>query len=150
VILLSTATSFSQDFKTLTPVVVSTSSGQMNEKVWSAFQSDFKDAKNVTWYKNEKNYMIKFVLNEIAQQVLYNSKGQQIYHLSYVEESGMPADVVKLIKATYYSYTITLGIKIEQDGKNIWVINLEDANKLLFVRIENNETELVKELEKAN
>lgn len=151
VILLAAAPSFSQDFKTLSPVTVtSSSSGQMSEKVWTAFQSDFKDAQNVSWYKNDKNYMIKFVLNDIAQQVLYNSKGQQIYHLSYVEESNMPADVIKLIKNTYHSYNITLGIKIEQDGKNIWVINMEDAKKLLFVRIENNETELVKELEKAN
>jgi hypothetical protein len=147
---ISNTAIYSQDFKTLSPVtIISNTTGVMSEKVWATFQKEFKEAQNVTWYKNDKNYVIKFVLNEIAHQILYNAKGQKIYHLRYVEEPGLPADLVKLLKTTYRGFAIKLGIHIQQHNQSIWVMNLENSQHLIFVRVENGETEVVNELEYA-
>lgn len=137
------------DSKQLPDVTVTSSDLKMDERVWNNFQKEFKEATNVTWYKKDKTYIIKFILNEIAQTVLYSQKGQQVYHLSYVEEKNMPAAIKDQVKSVFYNYAITLSIKVEQGGRTIWVVNMENDKKLLFVRLENGEMELVEELDNA-
>lgn len=135
--------------KDLPVVTVTSSNVKMDERVWNNFKSDFKDAYRVTWYKSDKAYIIKFILNEIAQTVVYTQKGQQVYHLSYVEGKDMPVNIKEAVENSFPRYSITLAIKVEQNRRTIWVVNMENAQKLLFVRVEDDEVELVKELENA-
>ena len=134
-------------FKELSPVTV-TSTAAMNEKVKKAFEQEYKDARIASWYKMDKNTMIKFVLNDIVQRILYNEKGQQIYHLSYYEEKTMPGDIVKLIRKSYATYTISQAINVKQDNRDIWVVTVENKSTYYFVRVEDGETELVETMEK--
>lgn len=135
--------------KNLPDVKVTSTIVKMDERVWNSFQDEFKGATNVTWYKLDKDYLIKFIMNDIAQKVLYNKKGQQIYHISYCAETNMPAEVVRQLNNSFKGFSIKLSFKVEEEGRTIWVVNMENESKLLFVRIEDGELELVKELENA-
>ena len=134
-------------FKELSPVTV-TSTATMNEKVKKVFEQEYKDARITSWYKTDKNTLIRFVLNDIVQHILYNERGRQIYHLSYYEEKNMPADVVKLIRHSYPGYTISQAVNVKQDNRDIWVVTAEDQTTYYFIRTEDGETELVKTMEK--
>lgn len=135
--------------KSLPDVKVTSTIIKMDERVWNSFQDEFKGATNITWYKVDKDYLIKFIMNDIAQKVLYNKKGQQIYHITYCEETNMPAEVASRVKNSFKGFSIKLSLKVEEEGRTIWVVNMENESKLLFVRIEDGELELVKELENA-
>ncbi|MBI2730293.1 MAG: hypothetical protein HYX40_06020 [Sphingobacteriales bacterium] len=128
---------------------VTVNSAKMSEKVWHNFQQEFEGATKVSWYKTDKSWLIKFTLNEIAQQVLYNNYGQQVYHISYVYENKMPDDVKAQVKNTYHNFLINQSLKVDQDNRTIWIVTLESPAKILFVRIEEGEMELVKEMDNA-
>lgn len=137
------------DNKNLPDVKVTSTIVKMDERVWNTFQDEFKGATNITWYKVDKDYLVKFILNDIAQKVLYNKKGQQLYHISYCEETSMPAAIISRLTKQFKGFTIKLSLKVEEDNRTIWVVNMENETKLLFVRVEDGEVELVKELENA-
>jgi hypothetical protein len=130
------------DYKELSPITI-TSTGAMDENVKAAFNRDFKQVSNVTWFKMEKNTMIRFVMNNIIHRILYNQRGIQIYHIIYTEAKDMQSDVVNLVENSYGSYTLLRGIHILQGNIDIWIVCLEDSKNLIFVRVENGETELV-------
>ncbi|MBI1780318.1 MAG: hypothetical protein HYR66_02970 [Sphingobacteriales bacterium] len=137
------------DSKNLPDVKVTSTIVKMNERVWNTFQDEFRGATNVTWYKVDKDYLIKFVMNDIAQKVLYNKNGQQIYHISYFEEHEVPVTISTRLKNQFKGFSIKLALMVEENERVIWVINMENEEKLLFIRIEDGEVELVKELGNA-
>lgn len=55
-----------------------------------------------------------------------------------VTEANLPDGVRKLAKSNFVEYNITNAINVEQDQRNIWVINMEDR-KNVIVRVENGE-----------
>ena len=59
-------------------------------------------------------------------------------HIKYGTEANLPDDVRKLAKPNLVECNITNAINMEQDQRNIWVINMEDR-KNVIVRVENGE-----------
>jgi hypothetical protein len=145
IFLLSAGPSFGQqtDVKSLPEVTVTSSAATMSSMVWANFQKDFKGATNVTWYKIDKDFLIKFIMGEISQRALYNSKGHQIYHISYVGEKFTPDDVKDLLKSAFGTYLIIGSTKVEEAGRTIYVVNLQNKKNVALARVEDGEAEMV-------
>lgn len=137
----------SQDVQTLPPITV-TSSSNVTEKVTESFNSFFKDAYDQRWFKADKNFLVKFMASDQKNTALFKKNGNLIYHISYGHEKDLPAEIRKLVKSNYVDFSITSAIKVEQDDRKIWVVNLEDAKKLILVRVENEELEEVASYDK--
>lgn len=155
ILLLSlTSNAFAQvdTMKTLPAITVysNTSSANISQQVVQAFQKEFKDATNTRWYQLNKNYLVTFIQNDLNNRALYKKSGQQIYHISYGTEQNLPQDVLQLVKRSYDDYNITRAINVHQEGRNIWVVNLEGLKKLKIVRVEDGEIEEVESYQKTN
>jgi len=134
--------------KTLPPVTV-TSSANVSKKVSDAFQSNFKNAVNATWYRLDKDYLVKFITGDMNNQALYKRNGALVYQISYGHENNLPKEVRRLVKSNYIDFNIVQAINVQENNRNIWVVNLEDNNKLIVARIEDDGLEEVYNFDKS-
>ena len=134
--------------KTLPPVTV-TSTATVNQKVSNAFNASFKDAVSPTWYRLDKDYLVKFITGDMNNTALFKKNGAMVYQISYGNESNLPNEVRHLVKSNYVDYNIVQTINVKQDNRNIWVVNLEDDKKLVIARVEEGALEEVSNLDKT-
>lgn len=137
-----------QEEKQLPPVTV-TATSNVSRAVTKSFDKSFPDAQNTQWFKVNRRYLVDFISKDLKNRALYQKNGAMIYHLAYGTEQNLPDDVRKVVKSNYVDYNITHAIKVEQDNRNIWVVNLEDKNKLILVRIEDGALEEVGNYDKS-
>ncbi len=136
--------------KTLPPIKIVTTTAKVDQKVWDNFRKSFQGAEDVRWYKLDRNFLAKFVQNDQQNTALFNKKGYLLYHIAYGSESNLPDELRKQVKSAYVDFNISRAIKVEQDERTIWVVNVEDANNLILVRLENGELEEVQKLKKSS
>ncbi len=134
---------------TLPPVII-TGTSVVSQKVTDSFKKDFKDALHPRWYQMDKNYLVKFIMNEQKNNSLYDRNGYLIYHISYGKEKHLPADVISQVKTGYPTYDITTAIHVNQANRSIWVINLESGKNWVLARVEDGQLDEVERLRKAN
>ena len=140
---------FAQDIKEL-PSVTVTSSSNVNEKVTKSFKSYFSDVTNASWSKINRNYLVKFIMNDQKNTALFAKGGSLIYHITYGHEKHLPDNIRKLVKSNYVDFNIVSAIKVVQYERNVWVVTLEDSKKIILVRFEDGEMEEVNNLDKAS
>jgi len=148
-ILTSHSWAQNSDYVQFSPIIVTSATATMDVNVQAAFSKDFKNATNITWMKLDKSTIVKFLLNNILHRVLYNQKGGQIYHLSYPEAKDLSTDITSLLTNRFKGYSILRGIHVIQDHLDVWIISLENDTKLIFVRIQEDETELAETYDKG-
>jgi hypothetical protein len=91
-------------------------------------------------------YLVLFVKNENVNKALYDVKGNLIYTIYYGSEKDLPRDVRRLVRREYvgFEYNILQAIEVNEDNRNIWVINLSDDKSLITARVEDGIIEEVK------
>jgi len=134
--------------KTL-PTVTVTSTANVNQKVSNAFNASFKDAVSPTWYRLDKDYLVKFITGDMNNTALFKKNGALVYQISYGHESNLPKEVRHLVKSNYVDFNIVQAINVKEYNRNIWVVNLEDDKKLIIAKIEEGALEEVSNLDKS-
>lgn len=141
-------TTKTDSIKTLPPIVV-TSKVNVEAKVTEAFDKQFKDAVDPQWYKLSKNYLVKFIQNDMTNNALYKKNGRMVYHIAYGQERNLPDDIRTLVKNSYGDYNIISAVNVHQDDRNVWVVGLEGMKKLVQVRVEDGQLEEVGNYDKS-
>ena len=146
------SSAFSQDIKTLPAVTVeaSTAIAAVNAQITKSFTADFKDAVGVKWYKLNKNYLATFITGDMNNSALYGKHGYLIYNIGYGQEKNLPKEVRGVIKSVYYDYKITSIIKVNQDAREVWIVNMQDDKKLIIARVEDGVMDEVDNFDNAN
>lgn len=114
------------------------------------FSRTYGDASNVKWYRVGKFYGVNFISKEKAYKCLYNVKGHHMYSIMYGAEKDMPRDLRKQVKREYFDYAITSAAEVFEDGRHVWLVNMDDAKKALTVGVENNELQELSSYVKNN
>ena len=120
-----------------------------SSKVQSAFSNYFKNAANESWSKINKNYYVNFTVDGNKNRAMLTKAGNLIYTIFYGSEKDLPKEVRKQIKGTYYDYSIMSAIKVQQNNRMIWVVQMEDEKTNLTVRVEDGEMEEVRQFIKS-
>ncbi len=115
----------------------------------NALKKSFPEAENLRWYKHDKDYLAKFIKNDMDHNTLYKKNGYMKYDISYGSETNLPEDVRKLVQSSYGDFKITRAINVKEGGRDIWVVNLEGLKKYVTVRIEEGELEEVERYNKS-
>ena len=148
--ILFASSSFAQsNYIALSPIAISGVNLKVSEKIQTGFYKSFTDAENVKWYEVDKKILATFSMNEMNHRTLLNKRGGVIYHISYGSEKNLPVEVRKIVKSTYFDYKITMAVKVEEDKRTIWVVDMEDDKTLITVKVENEEMEEVRKLQKS-
>lgn len=132
-----------KDSVTTLPTVTVTSATVVTKEVDNAFIKGFPGAQNLRWYMFNKDYLAKFIQNDMKHQALFAKNGYLKYDVSYGNENHLPADVRNKIMGAYEDYKITHVANVKEAGRNIWVTNLESLTHLVLVRVEDDEMEEV-------
>ncbi len=80
---------------------------------------------------------------------MFRRNGIIVYHIKYGSEKNLPKEVRRLVKSNYVDFNITKAINVEEDSRNIWVVNMEDDKNYITVRVENGQLEQVSYIKKA-
>ena len=122
---------------------------RVSEKALIAFSKSFPDATNAKCSRFEKKYGVDFIKNEKQHKCLYNVKGNLIYSLSYGSEKDLPRDIRREVKREYIDYDITQAIEANEDNRDVWIVNLDDANSFITVAVENGSIEELSHYKKS-
>jgi hypothetical protein len=139
----------SSHIRTLPPVIVSAATMKVPKKVWNQFADYFTGAYNSRFFKINKDWLAKFVLDKQENRALFTKHGYLVYHISYGYETNLPEEIRKQIKATYDHFSITRAIKIEQTNRVVWVVNLETNNQFILARLEDGIMEEIQQFNKS-
>lgn len=136
---------------TLPTITVTTGTNEVavSEKVSKSFDRYFKGAENTRWYQANKDFLVKFILNDMDHNALFQKNGRLIYDIGYGEEDDLPKEIRTQIKSLYIDKNITRVVNVKELGRNIWIVNVEDKDNLVLLRIEEGELEEVSKLKKA-
>ena len=132
------------------PTVVVSSGTTVSAEVDKAFKKTFPNAEKLRWYTLDKNYLAKFIKDDLKHQALLSKKGRLKYDITYGGESQLPEDVRQKISDSYNDYKITSVANVKESGRDIWVINLESLNNFVVARAEDDVFEEVAKVRRAN
>lgn len=137
--LLMINSSYAQsNFATMPSSNIAGTINKTSDKLIRHFGRSFKDAKNPKWIAIGQNYLVKFAMDDMKYNVLYNKNGRRIYSIGYGNENNLSSYVKAQIRDKYSGYTVNSAVNVKQNGRNIWIIYLEDAQTFLTLRIEYN------------
>lgn len=135
--LLMINSSYAQsNFATMPSSNISGAINKSSDKLIKSFGRSFKDAKNPAWIEAGKNYLVKFTMDDMKYRALYNKNGRRIYLIAYGNQNNLSAHVKAQIKDDYPGYTINSAVNVKQNGRSVWVINLEGATTFVTLRME--------------
>lgn len=142
--ILASAALQAQDttFKTL-PVVTITSSSKVSKEVARSFDAYFPNVSQAQWVKMDQNYLVKFMTKDQTNRALFDKYGSLIYHIRYGNESNLPDDIRYQVKSRYKDYNITSVLFVNQEDRNVWVINVENSKNLVILRSEEGQVDKV-------
>ena len=151
-VMLFTQNSFAQEITRIDtlPVLVITAKSLVPREVTTAFKKDFQDAVNPKWFKMDKNYLIKFITRDQNNHVLYHKNGYLNYHIAYGKENSLPASTKAQIKKEYPEGKIISAIRVNQDNRTVWLVNMEMGKLLVLAREENGELREVQRMKNAD
>jgi hypothetical protein len=132
------------------PTVIVSSGTTVSAEVDKAFKKTFPNAEKLRWYTLDKNYLAKFIKDDLKHQALLSKKGRLKYDITYGGESQLPEDVRQKISDSYNDYKITSVANVKESGRDIWVINLESLNNFVVARAEDDVFEEVAKVRRAN
>lgn len=133
----------------LLPIVTITAGDNVSKSVHEAFMARFKNAEDLKWFEVNQNYLVKFIMEDQLHHASFKRNGDMIYHITYGAEKNLPSSVLMEVKSRYDKYEIGKVFNIESDGRNVWVVNLENKKNIIVARIENDDVSEISRLKNA-
>ena len=99
----------------------------VNEKVLQAFQSSFKDAKQVVWEELTDQYEVRFINNDIKSRITYDTDGNILKTVRYYYEQQLPILVRAKIKERFTGKKVYGVTEVASVDDITYHIVLEDA-----------------------
>ncbi len=131
------------------PIITVTATTQVSNELNDAFFKAFPDAINVNWYKFDKDYLVKFIQNDMEHNSLFKKNGWMKYDVSFGYAENLPDQHRQMVEDAYPEFKIIRTFRVVEGGRDIWVVNLESINSFVTTRLENNELEEVQRFNKS-
>lgn len=109
----------------------------VNAKAIRTFNSSFKGATDQQWYQGDENKFLAIFISKDGRnsRALIDKSGYLYYGISYGKEENLTREQRRSLKFKYFDYNITYAFEIVSNDQRIWVIILEDENKIVKARI---------------
>jgi hypothetical protein len=106
----------------------------VNEKVLTAFNKSFKDAKEVVWSEYENFYEVKFTHNTVQAMISYDEEGNILRSRRYYFEDMLPLLIKAKINKRYSDKKIYGITELASDAEVAYYIILEDDKTWLTIK----------------
>ncbi len=110
---------------------------EISTKAIRTFGKSFKDVTNLVWYGvDSKKYLAIFTSKDGRySRALFAKNGYMYYGIRYGNEQSLADEQRRVIKSKYVEYTIDQVYEISADGQKVWVIDLQDDDNVVVVRL---------------
>jgi hypothetical protein len=123
---------------------------EVTEKVLTAFETSFKDAKQVSWDQHNDLYEVKFTHNDINSRITYDGEGNILRTTRYYSEAQLPLFVRAKMKEKFSTKKVFGVTEVSSQDELAYYIVLEDAKSWTTIKCDSfGNTSLVKKLRKA-
>jgi hypothetical protein len=106
------------------------------------FESDFKDAKNVSWSISDLTQKASFVLNDHKMSAFYDLQGKYLGTTKQVDFNDMPFKTIREVSETYKGYSPVSVIQVadrpvssESDDTGAYVVSMTNSEKTIYVKV---------------
>lgn len=106
------------------------------------------DRKDEAWYKLPVGYLATYTDERGENRFVYDPKGRWLYSICTCTEKQIPLDVRKLVRSTYYDYSIGWVKEIKQDEGVVYAIHLEGEKEWLDLAVQDGEMKVLKSFSK--
>jgi hypothetical protein len=137
-----------KDSITTLPTVTITSVKNVDARLSKAFRHAFPKAKDARWSRINKNFLVKFIRDDMKHQTLFQKNGYIKYDISYGMAHNLPMVLGEQIIAVYKGYDIANVAKIVRYKEKFWIINLEGLSDYVVIRAADGDLEEVSHYEK--
>lgn len=123
----------------------------VNTKALANFNSEYAGTKDAQWSATSNGgFVCRFTFKNLLNRAFYSKNGNWEVTMTEYTEENLPRDIRSQIKSTYYDYTIQFvqELNFVKDLKKIYLIQIQDSNTILFLRIDDDGLEVVKEINK--
>ena len=110
----------------------------VDNRIPSAAQQQFNNmytgSSNAQWWTNNNMYQVSFTLNNIRQQVNYDSTGSMLYTGVEIKQTELPPGVAASFKSAYTNRTMMEIYKLDRKGVTSYMVKLDGspATRLYF------------------
>lgn len=122
---------------------------EVSKKVSDSFSKLFKGAEEPKWFQSNKNYVVRFILNNQSNKAEFTKKGNLVYHMAFGSENQMPADIRTIVKSKYFDYKINSTVKVDFEEKSAWIVNIEDGKQFYVLRVIDGVMDVLDKINKA-
>ncbi|MBI1344471.1 MAG: hypothetical protein GC171_16230 [Terrimonas sp.] len=138
-----------QDTVITLPAITVKSSAKVLNKLNKVFEKSFPDAMDLKWYKQDKDYLAKFMIADMEHNALFKQNGYLKYDIGFGYEHNLPQDLKTRIQSVYPDCKIFRVVNLRGQDRNVWVVNLEGLKNYYLVKMEESEMEQIEKIVKA-
>ena len=102
------------------------------------------DQKEESWYKLPKGYLAVYTETQVQNRYVYDQRGNWLYALLTYAEKGLPEEVRRLVKSTYFDYSIGWVKEVRQGQDTVYVVHLESEKEWRDVAVRDLEMQTLK------
>lgn len=106
----------------------------VNEKVLTAFKTDFVTADQVEWFAGPNYFKAAFRLNDHQVFAFYNQEGKLLGLTRYILTSELPIRLQASLKKSYNQYWVSDLFEAAREEGTSYYITLEDAETKLVLK----------------
>jgi hypothetical protein len=106
------------------------------------------DQKQEKWYKDAKGYLAEYQDGNFQGRFFYDKKGNWCYSIRTFGEKGLPEDIRRLVRSTYFDYGIFLVKEISEGEALVYIVDIEDTKSWKELLIQDGEMREWKEYSK--
>lgn len=106
----------------------------VNQKVLSAFNTEFTTAKDVKWSAGDNYYEATFVYNDKFLFAWYSAEGDLLGVSRYISPNDLPLSLQKSLKDNYDGYWISDLFEVAKNDGTSYFVTLENADTKLVLK----------------
>lgn len=107
---------------------------EVNQKVLTAFNTEFNTARNVSWTSGENYYQATFSYNDKYLFAWYSADGELLGVSRYISPTDLPLSLQKNLKDNYEGYWISDLFEVSKNDGTSYFVTLENADTKLVLK----------------
>jgi hypothetical protein len=112
--------------------------GNVNQKVLSAFKTEFASATEVTWTEGESYFKATFNYNGKYVFAYYNGDGELLGMSRYLSPIDLPLALQNNLKKNYEGFWISDLFEAAKDDATNYYITIENADTKIILKSDDN------------
>ena len=117
-------------------------------KATREFWRMYGEEKNEKWYKLPGGYLAEFNEGSVQNKMVFDKCGNWLYTMREYFEKDLPKEVRRLVKSTYYDFSIGWVKEVSQRQSLVYVVHVDSPSEWKDLLISDGEIEVQREADK--